>query len=550
MNSPCIVTTRPTVLPGYLDIATRRRIAGWAQAERDGEPAALQVLDSGRLLARVIANQHRPDLMKAGFGDGRFGFDLLIPAPLSGHERHVIQVRRESDGTELTGSPIVLEATGAFDDDLRALLRQAAGGAQTNEEREDILAFLARVADELLTDHARADGGQEQREHYRRLARRYGPDIKLETAVSRALVIDEHLPVAGRDAGSQALLSHARSLQALGYEVSLIAANDLSPSAALREALEEDGFRIWHSPHYASVEEILRRQTGAFELVYLHRIGTASRYLNLVRHHQPVAAVLYSVADLHHRRLAGQADIERRPELHAVSRRIRLQECTAAWQADVVLTHSPVEAAWLRQVVPDARVACVPWDMRIREQKPDFAVRRGIAFIGNYTHAPNLDAVIWFVDHVLPGLRDRVAGIELWLVGPDLPSHLAWPDSVRIVGHVEDLDKAVFDHIRLTVAPLRFGAGIKGKVLESLLAGIPCVMTSVAAEGLNFPPSLATLVEDDVAGQIARISALYADPDECRALGEQAQAYIATMFNADNTITSLRKAIVTARQPR
>ncbi|MBF0860308.1 glycosyltransferase [Gluconobacter sp. LMG 31484] len=523
MAEPYVVPARPTVLPGYLDIATRRRIAGWAQAGESGDPAALQVLDNGRLIARVIANQHRPDLKQAGFGDGRLGFDLLIPAPLSAHERHIIQVRREADGTELIGSPVVLEATGTFDDDLRELLRQVAGGAQTNDERETILAFLAQIADDLLTDHAHAQGGQEQHDHYRRLARRHGPEIDVKPRAPLALLIDEHLPVAGQDAGSQALLSHARALQALGYDVSLVAADDLSPPTGLQHALEAEGFTIWRAPHYASVEEILRRQSGAFNLVYLHRIGTASRYLSLVRHHQPSATVLYSVADLHHRRIAGQAD--------------------------AVLTHSPVEAEWLRQAVPQARVVCVPWAVHKREQKANFAVRRHIAFIGNYFHAPNLDAVMWFAHVVLPELRIRNADMELWLVGPHLPCHLSWPEGVRALGHVADLDGSVFDHVRLTVAPLRFGAGIKGKVLESLLAGVPCVMTSIAAEGLNLPSSLAALVVDDEASHIERISALYADPDTCQLLGKQAQDHIGDLFNADCTAASLRRAITIARQP-
>ena len=259
--------------------------------------------------------------------------------------------------------------------------------------------------------------------------------------------------------------------------------------------------------------------------------------------------MLYSVADLHHRRIAGQAETEKRPELHALSRRTRLEECTAAWQADAVLTHSSVEAEWLRNAVPQARVVCVPWAVHKRKQKPDFAVRRHIAFIGNYRHAPNLDAVIWFAHAILPELRVRNADIELWLVGPHLPCHLSWPEGVSVLGHVADLDRSVFDHVRLTVAPLRFGAGIKGKVLESLLAGIPCVMTSIAAEGLNLPSSLAALIVDDEASQIERISALYADPDTCQRLGKRAQDHIGDLFNADRTVASLRRAITIARQP-
>ncbi|NHN87972.1 glycosyltransferase [Acetobacter conturbans] len=551
MTPPYAVTARPAELPGYLDITTRTRIAGWAQAAGGaGEAVALQVLDNGVPIARVIANQHRHDLAQAGFGDGRHGFDLLIPAALSLHERHVIQVRRESDGSELIGSPVVIEASGAFDEDLRQVVRQAARGTLTNEGREDILAFLADVASEVLDDHARADGRQDQRERYHRLTRRHGPSQTEEPCASRALIIDERLPVMGRDAGSQALLSHARALRALGYDVSLVAADDLTPPAAVCDVLEREGFTVWRSPYYASVEDILRRQGHAFDVVYLHRIGVASRYLALARHLQPSATVLYSVADLHNRRLEGQATIEVRPEVQALSRAIRLQECTAAWQADAVLTHSPEEAVWLQRTVPDARVACVPWAVPIRPDVADFPTRRDIAFIGNYHHAPNLDAVRWFVETVLPLLHAAEPSLRLWLVGPHLPPHLHWPESVRVMGHVNDLDADVLAHVRLTVAPLRFGAGIKGKVLESFAAGVPCVMTPVAAAGLDLPPDLASLVAEGAEAFAACIAALYADPARCQVCGRLGQIYVSTAFSEEKVLDTLGRAIAMARLPR
>lgn len=550
MNAPYIVPARRTALPGYLDLATRTRIVGWAQPVSGGEPAALQILDNGKPVARVIANQARPDVAQAGFGEVRCGFDLLIPAALCVHERHVIQVRRESDGSELNGSPVVIEAAKALDEDLQRLVRQAAQGAQTNAEREDILSFLADIADKLLASHAHTESGQEQRERYSRLARRYGPAIPQQNRMPRALIIDENLPISGRDAGSQAILSHARSLKALGYSVSLVAASDLDPAPSVSRLLEEDGLIVWRSPLYSSVEEILRRQAGAFDVVYLHRIGIATRYLALARHYQAGATVLYSVADLHHQRLNGQAALEKRPELLALSRSVRLQECTAAWQADGVLTHSPEEAEWLIKAVPQARVACVPWAIPVRSPVKDFEKRCDIAFIGNYSHAPNLDAARWFVETVLPDLRVKYPTLTLWLVGAHLPPHLCWPDGVRVVGHVKNLDKEVLNHVRLTVAPLRFGAGIKGKVLESFAAGVPCVMTPTGAEGLKLPRALAPLVVKDEKGLKNAILRLYADAERCQALSEKVQSYVHSVFSENITTQALCEAIKKASKKR
>src|SRR5207237_638608 len=158
--------------------------------------------------------------------------------------------------------------------------------------------------------------------------------------------------------------------------------------------------------------------------------------------------ILYSVADLHHVRLARQAAIEQRPELMAESRRLRLIECTAAWAADAVITHSRDEAALLRQAGPDAKGHVVAW------------------------HGPRP------------------------------------PETVP------------FRRVRLTVAPLRYGAGVKGKVLDSLAAGVPCVMSPIAAEGIALPPTLQDLIGQDAAQLASRILQLHSDAAENRAAAE------------------------------
>jgi glycosyltransferase involved in cell wall biosynthesis len=118
--------------------------------------------------------------------------------------------------------------------------------------------------------------------------------------------------------------------------------------------------------------------------------------------------------------------------------------------------------------------------------------------------------------------------ITCLLVGSDLPNHLRRMagDRVRVLGHVADLGADVLDRVRLTVAPLRFGAGVKGKVLESLAAGVPCIMSPVAAEGLSLPADLKALVGQDEAGLAALICHLNGN---AKAHGRAADAGLAFM---------------------
>ncbi len=541
MNEVAAITVVPQAATehGHLDQVTRERVAGWAIGREDGVPVALQVLDNGRPIARVLSNLYRPDLEAAGIGNGRYGFDIAFPGGLSPLTRHVIQVRREADGSELTGSPWLLEASGAFDDGLRQAVMLAVAGVSDAAEREAVLAFLAGQTEALLQQRAEIESERQVRGEYERRVRRFGPmAASLQPPRKRALVIDEKVPQVGRDAGSQAMLSHIAALQALGYGVSLVAADDLDGGneAALRA-------------RDASVEEVVRRQSHSLDLVYLHRASIASRYLNLVRQYQPRARLVYSVADLHHLRLERQAAAEERPELLAEARVMRLKECTAAWQADAVLTHSAEEAALLRRMVPEAHVHLVPWSLPVRAGAAQFAARRGVAFIGHYAHEPNVDAVRWLLEEVMPLVWTAVPDIPLLLVGADMPEVLRRrvaafaPERVRAMGHVADLQGDVLDQVRLTVAPLRFGAGVKGKVLESLAAGVPCVMTPVAAEGIGLPPGLAELVASDAPGLAACIERLHGNARDHARLKKEGTAFIAAACGEEVVKTALLAAI-------
>jgi hypothetical protein len=548
---------------GCLDKATRDVVAGWAQDEADPDtPVALQILDNGVPIARVLANRYRADLADGGIGDGRHGFEVRFPGGLSPLSRHVIDVRREADDGALDFSPVVIEPATSFEPALEQAVENAVASLGANEEQERVLSFLAAQADRLLQLRAETEGKRESRAAYQQFRRRWGSALPggNDTAAAeapdvvdpgkRALVVDDEVPMLARDAGSQAVLSHMRALQQLGYTVSFVAGMDMAQAGREIDALQAEGIACCRAPFYATVEEVLRRQAGCFDVVYLHRASNASKYLAMVRQYCPNARILYSVADLHHVRLERQAEIEDRPELLALSRQLRLAECTAAWSADAVITHSTVEAALLRQAVPNANVHVVPWTIPVRPTTVPLAERHQIAFIGNYTHTPNADAVHYLAEVIMPLVWRRNPKIKCLLVGSRMPEkilRLTHPGLVP-VGQVADLAE-IFDRVRLTVAPLRFGAGLKGKVLVSFAAGIPCVMSPVAAEGFDLPSSLAASVKTTADEIAARIALLYANHPACREASETGLSLIRDRFNDARVVAALNAAITGNNQP-
>jgi glycosyltransferase involved in cell wall biosynthesis len=292
------------------------------------------------------------------------------------------------------------------------------------------------------------------------------------------------------------------------------------------------------------IEDVLQRQRGGFDVVYLHRLSNAAKYSALVRHYMPHARLVYSVADLHHVRLGRQAAIEGRPDLKIHSKQIKLQEMMLAWSADAVITHSAEEAGLLKCEVPAAHIHVVSWAVNARPRDVAFSKRHGIAFVGSYTHAPNADAAQWLAQAIMPLVHRGDPAIICALIGSGMPESLRQltAPGVAPLGYVADLDGALAQ-IRLTVAPLRYGAGVKGKVLESLARGVPCVMSRVAAEGLALPDALAPLVADTAADIAARVLHLHADEAAHAAVREAGLAFIARRHSADSILPALKAAI-------
>ncbi len=487
-----IDTARSGPLQGSLDGVEGTSIVGWAfDPTRPDSPVTLEVLDGDGLIARVTANRFRGDLEAAGIGDGRHGFELRLARSLSPLTRHELRVRRVTDGKELPGSPLVVEPYDRKDllKDARRAIDTAIGVAG---DASTLDAMMATLLDGV--------------EDVRRLRSAFRPDKPGDDRLiawaptggarkKRALIVDDRIPRRDRDAGSNAVLGHIEALQALGWEVEFVAARELARADEAAAALRAWGVICHRAPQIASVEELLRRKQNTYELVYLHRLSNAETYAAMARGWQPRARILYSVADLHHVRLARQAAVHANAEQAQDAMMLKRRELAAMRQVDAVITHSAEEAAYLAAEAPGARVHVVPWAVTARKRLVPLRKRADIAFVGGYRHAPNPDAVRWLHDVVMPLVWARDPDMACLIVGPDWPSKLAasMDARMRFVGQVGRLDE-VFDTVRLTVAPLRFGAGLKGKVLDSFAAGLPCVMSPIAAEGLPLSGPLLDLV--------------------------------------------------------
>lgn len=490
------------MLVGHIDECSRTRLRGWIRdASFSDAPVCLLVVGNDRFLGRVVANQHRPDVETAGHGNGRSGFDLRFEPPLSPVLSWTIHVRSEVTGGDIPGSPFRIDPASDFDDAAREAFAAAITAAETDAEIEGRVAYLGLLRDRLVAARV---------QRVTRPGSRPMPCASGSTSVRarpQALVLDATPPTPDQDAGSVAIMSHMASLGRLGFIVTF--ACPAMSVAGSEDVLSAAGISWRVRPWFETVEEMLRKEAGLYALVYVHRVSIAAAYMVLIRRHQPRARVLYSVADLHHVRIARQSKVEERPELLAEARRIRLLELWACEMADAVITHSDAEAAYLRRRLPARAIHVVPWAVEIHRVSADFSDRTGIAFVGNFHHAPNLDAARQLRDVIMPQVHSADPHVICELVGTGLPSGFqTGSNGIRHVGHLPKLID-IFERVRLTVAPLRFGAGIKGKVIESLAAGIPCVCTPIAAEGLGIHDDLRRLMVSDTSEIVELILTLH-----------------------------------------
>ena len=114
--------------------------------------------------------------------------------------------------------------------------------------------------------------------------------------------------------------------------------------------------------------------------------------------------------------------------------------------------------------------------------------KNSILFIGGFNHPPNLDGITWFIKDVWPLIEDKCSakGIKLKIIGSHMPESLyeLSNENIDLIGYVEDIEP-LFRNALFSIAPLRYGAGLKGKVATSLSYGIPVIGTTIAFEGMK-----------------------------------------------------------------
>ena len=351
----------------------------------------------------------------------------------------------------------------------------------------------------------------------------------------RVLIVDTHVPFTDRDAGSRRIAALARLMRALQYDVLF---------------LPDDG--IAHEPYAAGLRacgiDVLENRDGGraalaelslpIDVAWVCRPELYERYAALLPASTGCKRI-YDTVDLHHLREQRETAVTGRT---TAWERTRDAEISYALEADRTIVCTPEEQSTLREYGIEAFVVPVVEAIRTTEPPP-FQGRRDALFLGNYKHPPNVDAARYLCESVMPLLWVVDPNIELTLAGSEPTPEVLQLRSprIRVTGYVADVTP-LFDRARVFLAPLRYGAGMKGKIVQSLAMGLPTVTTSTGNEGTGFRDGYDILVADDAAAFSERALEAYRDELLWNRLATEGRAS-AARFSPKSVLTALSNAL-------
>lgn len=366
----------------------------------------------------------------------------------------------------------------------------------------------------------------------------------------KILVVDYRLPRADVSAGERATVGILRSLVALGYEVTFVA-NDFEDHPTYRSELEALGVVVQgRAQGHQSVTQYLVSQAHVFGVIYLIRVDIAEQLLPVIEQFASFARLIFHAPDLYFLRERRQAELSQDAVILATAAKTREREFSVMRRTDHTVVVSAAEAEVLRQAMPELSISVFnALYVDVTERSYVAQQRKGLFFIGGFAHTPNVDAVIWFVRKVWPLIRLARPDAEFDILGAEAPPsvvELKDEPGVNFVGYVADLDQA-FATYRVGVAPLRYGAGIKGKVAATMGAGIPMACTTIAAEGMGIIGEQHALVADDEQLFADAVCRLLADDDLCNAMSVHGRQLVTRRFGDEANHTAFTALLNEAR---
>ncbi|MFJ8457681.1 glycosyltransferase [Lysinibacillus xylanilyticus] len=362
------------------------------------------------------------------------------------------------------------------------------------------------------------------------------------------VVVDHYVPHYDKDAGGRCTYLYLNLFNSLGYKVIFIGDN-FYKHEPYTSSLQEKGIEVLYGDEYAkNIEQWFKDNNEHINYVYLNRPHISIKYIDKIKKYTS-AKVIYFGHDLHYLRELRNYEIEKNPDLIKSSNKWREIEFGLFNKADVVHVVGSYEQKILVEEFPNKPIRNIPLFMfeqdEIKQVELNFDSRKDILFVGGFNHKPNYDGVLWFIKEILPNILAENNNIKFYIVGSNPPEDIQKLESENIVvtGYVTDEQlEQYYKQCRIVVVPLRYGAGVKGKVVEALSHFVPIVTTPIGAEGLNGIES-SVLIASEKEEFSSKVNQLYNNEQQWIELAKNSKKYIEKHFSLDAALTQIKKDI-------
>lgn len=356
------------------------------------------------------------------------------------------------------------------------------------------------------------------------------------------LVVEACMITPDQDSGSIRMFNLLKLLKREGFHVTFVADN-LEYQHRYVSQLQQLGIEVYFNEWTGgSVEKLLRRLGPELDYIIFCRHYIASQYVPEVRSLAPRARIIFDTVDLHFVREQREAELHNSSAMLKASKATREQELGLIRACDVTLVVSDFEKNLLAELVPEARVEIVSNIHSHIPDRPGYALREGILFVGGFRHPPNVDAINWYAKEVLPHLRHLLPNVVTKVIGSNMPDSLKAlaSEDLELLGFIENIEPYL-QKARVSIAPLRYGAGVKGKVNEAMNYAIPVVATACAVEGMHLRAEEEVLVAEDARAFAEAIARVYLDEALWNKLSAAGVANVERHFSPDAALPAIRR---------
>ena len=346
------------------------------------------------------------------------------------------------------------------------------------------------------------------------------------------LFVDHYVPTFDKDAGSKTTYQYLKMLVNKGYVVKFLTDNFLRQEP-YTSMLGQMGIEVLYGNRmYNDIWHWIESNKSDISLVYFNRPHITIKYIHFIRERTDIKCIYYG-HDLHMLREYREYELNGDKAKLEASKYWKNIETELIRTADISYYPSQAELDYLHSHIDrDMRLKAITayvYDSFLEDVNRDFESREGILFVGGFAHTPNVDALKWFMDGIWQQIRQSLK-INFYIVGSNPPEEITAlhneAEGVIVKGFVSDEELVrIYSDIRLVIVPLRYGAGIKGKVIEALYNGLPIVSTSIGAEGIQDAEELLN-VADTKEGFASKVIELYNDVDRLRDISIKASGYI------------------------